>query len=195
MKPYCTLWAGAGAAAAAAVLGCAGTENSIEEGEPIPNTSITSCGDALIQSAPPTGTFEADLVVGEVETTFGGSMIWQASCPGEETETTAQVEFTMTTLRVLDDDAGYPGAEIGTTPTSFGTVLTCTGAAPGTTETGELPTTTVPHLGDLCAEFQAMPTGMPLFVHIELVGTAITCSNEEFPVLIRRKVGVGCPDT
>jgi hypothetical protein len=174
-------------------VGCAGDENTIEEGQPIPNTSLLSCGDALKgDMAPPTGSLDGVLTADSSETTFQGSVIWQASCPGAESETRVQIEYAMTELTILEDDAGYPGDRIGSTAVSFGAVLTCVGAAPGVTETEELGAIAVTSVADACAEFEAMPTGMPLYVQIELTGSATTCSNDEFPILFRRKSGVEC---
>ncbi len=190
-----TLLTAATLGAAVLTAGCGGTDSATEAGEPIPGTGITSCGEDLADHAPPTGYFEGTLTVGEAETTFQASVLWQASCPGKETDTAAATEYVMTTLRVLEDDAGSPGAPIGETEISLEAVVTCEGAAPGVSDRAEVPTTTVQSLAAQCAEhLAAPPTGSPLHVQVELEGVATTCSAEEFTIVFRRQIQVDCPD-
>jgi len=183
------------AATAGLALACDNEENPVPRGDPIPDTSIVSCGDDLLGQAPPTGTFNnGTLTVGESGTTFAAEMIWQASCPGKETDPAAQTEYDIDEIALNEDDAGYPGAEIAISPVTLGAVVTCEGAAPGISETEEIDPVEVTDLGELCEEYLSQPTGSPLYVHVALIGIAVTCSNEEFPLEIIRKVSVDCPE-
>ncbi len=66
MMPTLTIAAVVGLA-----LACDTEENSVPRGDSIPNTDIASCGDDLIDHAPPTGTFNnGSLIVSETGTTF-----------------------------------------------------------------------------------------------------------------------------
>jgi hypothetical protein len=182
------------ASVAPLVLGC-GNENPIPEGEPIPDTGILSCGDDQIGLAAPSGGLSNTLVeVSESASVLSGSVIWQASCPSEESD--GQIELSLERITIHRNDAGYPGEELGSADFDMAIVLSCSDRATsqigGTSETRELGPIEVVSLSGLCAQYAEMPTGMPLFVHVEATGVATTCSAEQSPLVFQSKTGVDC---
>lgn len=173
--------------------GCDSSDGGVAGGDPIAGTSITSCGDDLRDAAPPTGAFEGTLTVTDLGTTFQASVVWQPGCPDQETETVVRTEYVLTTLRILEDDAGSPGQVVSETAIRLEAVATCTGAA-DEPDRDELPATTVPSLSDACAAHLAGGRPGPPFMQVELEGTATTCSADEHPVLFRRQLAAHCPE-
>lgn len=181
-------------ASAAVVPGCA-AENPVPKGDPIPGTDIVSCGDVLIGAAAPAGSItDSSLDASGSRTLLEGSIIWQASCPQDESD--AQTQFVVERVTLYRDDAGFPGERLGSAAFDVRGTVSCadrsTTEIAGASKSQQFAPTEVADLSNLCAEHAAMPTGMPLFVHVELDGSATTCSAEEFPLLFRSKVGVAC---
>jgi hypothetical protein len=177
----------------ALVTGCSDSGGEVEEGEPIDGTSIVSCGDAMVDKAPPTGTFEGTLAVGDA-TTFAASVTLQASCPGEETETVAETEFHLSELRLVEDDAGFPGDEVyGTAGLEITHVVGCRGVAPGASARIEIPELEVVSLAALCEDASRTTSGTFPSVQVEITGEAITCSGNVEEIVLRRTVKPLCP--
>lgn len=180
----------------ACVAACGGNENPIDEGQPIPESGIVSCGDELIGLAAPTGALTGGaLVVSSSETRLDATLLAQASCP--KGESSAETEYSFEKLTLYRDDAGYPGEAIGSAPFTIKAKLSCTARSStqiaGTTQGVPLGPPDVPSLVALCAERAKAPTGSPLYAHVELTGRTITCSSTKADLLIRSKVPVSCP--
>lgn len=183
-------------ACATALAACAANENPVDEGQPIPESGIVSCGDELIGLAAPTGALTGGtLVVSASETRLDATLMAQASCP--KGESSAESEYSFEKLTVYRDDAGFPGEAIGSAPFTIKAKLSCTARSStqigGTTQEVPLGPPEVPSLMALCKERATMPNGSALYAHVELTGRAVTCSSTKTDLLIRSKVPVTCP--
>jgi hypothetical protein len=180
------------------VVGCGAAKNPISNGSPIPGTSITSCGDDLLEAnqANPSGTADVSLSVATSQTLVAGTIAWQADCPAE-IESSDMTQFTVGSIAIYKDDAGFPGDQIGTTSVSLTSSVSCANRSivqiPGVTQTQTLAATPISDLTSLCAQYKAAPTAAPLFVQVEFSGQATSCSNQTTSLLLRSQASVSCP--
>ncbi|MEM1032397.1 MAG: hypothetical protein AAGN82_18775 [Myxococcota bacterium] len=178
--------------------GCAEPTNEIEEGTPIPDASVLSCGDSLVgaEFADPSGTLQGVTVtVGAGDTTIEGTVLWQVSCPRQEAvDVGAETEFQTEQITVHRDEAMQVGEEIARVARAASDVLSCT-RQPGVSEQGAFGPVSFPSLAEECTEHRASMRGGPLFVHVAMSGEAITCSNQRTSFRFVRRVSVGCPES
>ena len=179
--------------AATTILGCA-AQNPIPDGQPIPGTDIVSCGDDLL-AADPAGALEPMVDASGSTSLLGGTIVLQASCPHDESN--AQTEFIFDHVTLYRDDAGEPGAMLGTTEANVRGIVSCgdrvTTQIGGASKSQAIDPVGVTDLKGLCAERAAMPTGSPLYVQVEITGHATTCSTTMSSLLFRSKSFVTCP--
>lgn len=176
------------------IAGCS-TQNPIAAGETIPGTEITSCADDLSGMANPSGSISiSSLKSSAASTVLEGKILWQASCPHDESD--AETELVLDKMTFYRDDAGYPGDLIGEVDFDAHGVVSCadrdTTSIGGTTKSQPFGPQEVLDLNGLCVEYSEMPTGHPIYVQVEVTGHATTCSSTESSLLFLSRAGIEC---